>query len=331
MAANSFTSNSSPMNNRSQYIKFFRNLLILLVILFICDRAIGYVLEKQYYKQSHGDAQTGIYLLEHANDEVIIMGSSRASHHYNSTILEQETGLTTFNGGRDEMVISYIEAMLDQLYKRHKPKIVILDITPHEISDSHDIAVINQRVSTNLLPFLYKYPALANTIDYSDNYEVLKSKVSHIYPYNSQIAAIFQNAYTNLGHQTIKGYEPLYGTMDTANYKVSLFGAGYPQQYPVYKRYEDKLIETLNEAKDNGVKVIAIVSPFYFPLNDVGNNNSYKRMKVLFAENDIPFYDLSADSTYLQNPLLFRDDVHLNDSGAAIFTRQVSTIVKNIR
>jgi hypothetical protein len=317
------------VNNSSQYIKFFRNLAILIAILFICDRGIGYILGKQYYKQTHGDAQTGIYLLEHANEDVIIMGSSRASHHYNATLLERETGLTAFNGGRDEMVISYIEIMLDQLYKRNKPKFLILDITPHEISESHDIAVINQRVSTNLLPFLYKYPQLANTIDFSDNHEVLKSKISHIYPYNSQIAAILQNAYTNFGHKTIKGYEPLYGNLDPTHYTVSLFGNGYPQQYPVYKRYEDKLKETLNEAKNNGVKVIAIVSPFYFPLNNVDANNSYKRMKEIFAENNIPFYDFSADSTYLQNTFLFRDDVHLNDSGATIFSKQVSTIVKN--
>ncbi len=317
------------MNNSSQYIKFFRNIIILVVILFVCDRLIGYVLEKQYYKQTHGDAQTGIYLLEDAKEDIIIMGSSRASHHYNAEVLEQETGMTAFNGGRDEMVISYISSMLDVLYQRHKPKVLILDITPHEISESHDIAVINQRVSTNLLPFLYKYPQLGPTIDYSDNNEVLKSKISHIYPYNSQPAAILQNTYTNLGHKTIKGYEPLYGNLDPTNYKVSVFGAGYPQQYPVYKRYEDKLLETLQTAKDNGIKVIAIVSPFYFPLKNVDTNNSYKRMKEIFTSQNIPFYDFSADSTYLQNTFLFRDDVHLNDSGATLFSKQVSTFVKN--
>jgi hypothetical protein len=317
------------MNNNSQYIKFFRNIVLLIAILFACDRVIGYVLEKQYYKQKHGDAENGIYMLEHTTDDIIILGSSGASKHYNSALLEKETRLTTFNGGRDEMVISYIEAMLDVLYKRHKPKVLILDITPHEISESKDIAVINQRVSTNLLPFLYKYPQLGNTIDFSDNHEVLKSKISHIYPYNSQLAAILQNTYTNLGHKTVKGYEPLYGNLDPTHYTVSLFGSDYPQQFPVYKRYENKLQETLQTAKANGIKVIAIVSPFYFPLNNIDTNNSYRRMKEIFAEQNVPFYDFSADSTFLLNTYLFRDDVHLNDSGAAIFSRQVSTIVKN--
>ena len=111
MAGNLFISNSS-MNNSSQYILFVKKLLVLVLILFATDRLIGMLLEKTFYQQKRGDAQNTIHLVEEANEDLIIMGSSRASHHYRSDILEKETGLTTFNGGRDEMVITYIYATL---------------------------------------------------------------------------------------------------------------------------------------------------------------------------------------------------------------------------
>ena len=327
MAGNLFISNSN-MNNSSQYILFVKKLLMLVLILFATDRLIGMLLEKTFYQQKRGDAQNTIHLVEEANEDLIIMGSSRASHHYRSDILEKETGLTTFNGGRDEMVITYIYATLDLSFQRHKPKVLILDVTPHELSEDKTTALVNQRVSTNLIPFLYKYPRLAAVVDLSDNHELLKAKVSHIYPYNSLMGTILQNTYTSIGHSSQQGYEPLIGTLDSNISKSPQWGEDYPEQRPISETYEDYLLKTVQLAKASNVKVVAILSPFYFQL-PIDGNNSYKRMKQIFAREQIPFYDYSQNPVFLKNPLLFRDDVHLNDSGATVFSREIATIVKN--
>src|SRR5690606_35643039 len=106
---------------------------LLAVVLILSDRIIGLGLEHLFYRQTHGDDYTTLYALEKAKDDILVFGTSRASHHYNAKIIEEETGMACFNAGRDEMEIPYTEALLKAIVARHRPKMVILDIGPVEL------------------------------------------------------------------------------------------------------------------------------------------------------------------------------------------------------
>jgi hypothetical protein len=307
--------------------KILRRSLILLLILFAADRLLAIWLEKSFYRQKHGDDLVTIYTLEHTNDDMLILGGSRASHNYRLPDMEVQTGLSCFNGGRDNMGIVYIRAILNVVLQRHTPKVLVLDLTQFELEDFLNGHKLNiQRTSTALLPFAHRYPQLYPTIQLANKYEPLKAAISHVYPYNSLIGAIVQNTYTRLGHTSVKGYEPLSGHIDSANYKVPIWGASI-RDYPLLDENIQALKDVIAMAKAHHIRLIACISPYYFPLPSE-NTTGCRVLRQIISENGFELYDFSNHPAFLKHPALFEDDLHLNDSGAAIYSRMVADLVK---
>lgn len=300
--------------------------LLLLLIVAVADRTIGRWLERMFYKQTHGDDQTTIYTLEKANEDILVFGSSRASHHYVATDIEGGCKRSCFNCGRDNMSLTYINAVLPIIYARTSPKVVIIDILPTELEASPGNAESFQRIATVLLPFLHRYPALASTIELAGHAEYLKAKASAIYPYNSLVASIVQNAYTRMGHGTVNGYEALYGTIDSARYLTPTWKDFNTHNNPPDDILTEQLQHVIDLTKQHNTRLITIISPFYFKF-DFSQSKSLIKIKELLSKNQCELYDFSVDSHFLKKPLLFNDDVHLNDSGAHIFTSSIIDII----
>lgn len=306
---------------RQDVLRFFKNILLLGLIVVALDRAIGAGLERLFYRQRHGDDATTAYVIEKSREELLVFGSSRASHHYNTRMLAAASGLTAFNAGRDEMTITYTDALLPLIYKRYTPKVLLLEVLPTELSPK-DRAVIDQRIATVLLPFAHRYPELQGTIRLAGEGEIWKMRLSSIYAYNSLIGATLQNAYTRFGHQSEAGYEPLYQTVDPATYKQPIWG-----DFTKVKGVDTGRLHTMEHlirvTGDHGTRLVVVVSPLYFP-HPVAQNESFRAMADLLQQHHIPFYDFSGDKRFLLQPRLFNDDVHLNDSGATVFTRIIA-------
>ncbi len=303
-------------------LKLFKHIVLLLIILVVADRIIGSVLEHFLYKQHHGDDYITIQTLDSTTADIIILGSSRASHHYISDSIEQYTGLKTFNGGRDNMGIHYTKAIIAELLKRHRPKYIILDIIPYAyINDNqHNKKYFDVQTSV-LLPFANQHKGLYADISAISQEEVWKSKLIKSYAYNSLAGSIFQNTYTHMGHAQIKGYEPLSGKIDTANYHQQLFTFT-----PVEKGLDTNsftlLKQSLQLCNEHGVKAVICFSPFYY---------QYQPEKILVDEfmkiassYNCSVLNFSADSTFVKNPDLFYDELHLNNEGAGIFSKKIA-------
>lgn len=304
---------------RQQVLKLVIRTAILAVALILADRIVGAGLEYLFYQQTHGDDYTTLYALEKANDEVLIFGTSRASHHYNAKVFEEATGMSCFNAGRDEMEIPYTNALLEGILTRHKPQLIILDIGPMELAGEKQ--VVYERVAAALMPYTDKYPMFEPAVERAGEMELLKTKASKIYPYNSKIGSSIQNAYTNLGHLSEQGYEPLYKTIDTSIYKESIW-EDIDKNYPVREDYANILKGIINKAHNNGIELVVVISPFYFPY-DFSINDSYKKIQEITSEANVPMLDFSNDPEFTGQPMLFNDDIHLNDDGATIYTQKI--------
>ena len=307
--------------------KFFISSILFITLLFACDRVLGWWLEKTFYMQTHGDDLVSIHIAEQSREDVLILGGSRASHHYITDKIAQQTGMSCYNGGRDNMDVIYASAILDLVYQRYVPKVLILDVTPLELADTRERSMAIQRVSTALLPFSHKYPQLFSTVALANGLEPLKAQLSHIYPYNSLVGSIVQNTYTHLGHQTIKGYEPLAGHLDSANYTESVWGK-YIDNYPLNRICVGRLSAIIDAAKKHHVRLITVVSPFYFPF-EFSRNRSYLALKHTVEAAGYEFYDFSHATPFLKNPYLFKDDIHLNDSGANIYSKMIADLISS--
>lgn len=67
--------------------RFFFLLASLFAVLCILDYGIGKFLEYLYFNQKQGKLYNITYAIEKQTNDVIIMGSSRAMHHYNPDII----------------------------------------------------------------------------------------------------------------------------------------------------------------------------------------------------------------------------------------------------
>lgn len=305
---------------KQQVLRLIIKSAILLVVLLVADRLIGTWLEHLFYKQTHGDDYTTLYALNDTKDDVLIFGTSRASHHYNASIINEMTGLSCFNAGRDEMEIPYTNAVLEVVTQRYTPKVVILDIGPMELGGDKEL--LYERIGTVLTPYVTKYPDLESTIGKAGEMELFKIKASKIYRYNSKLGSAIQNAYTNLGHHSVMGYEPLYKTIDTTVYKKSIW-ENLGQNEELSNDYVATLEHIISFTKQHNIQLVLVISPFYFH-TDFSTNNSYRKIhEIAEAHPDVTLLDFSNNTEFTGQPMLFNDDVHLNDSGAAVYTRKV--------
>lgn len=303
-------------------IKLFKHILLLLIITVVADRLIGTLQEYIFYQQHHGDDYITIQVLDSTKAAVIIVGSSRASHHYISDSLEHYLGLSVFNGGRDNMGIHYTKATINEMLKRHKPKFIIFDVIPYAFLNNNQNASNYLDVQTSvLLPFANKHRGLYDDIGVISQAEVWKSKLIKMYAYNSLIGSTIQNSYTHIGHQQFNGYEPLSGKIDTANYHQPLF------TIPTIKEGIDShaftlLEESLQLCKDNGVIPVICFSPFYYPYHH--EKEIIQRFQVIATSFHCQLLDYSSDPTFTNNATLFYDELHLNKDGAAIFSKKIA-------
>ena len=98
-------------------------------MIMVADFVLGNTLKHLYFKVSSGLFQRTTFSIEENEAEVLIFGTSRANHHYDVKFIEQLTGLTAYNTGRDGNYIFYQTALLKSVLKRYRPKQVILDFT----------------------------------------------------------------------------------------------------------------------------------------------------------------------------------------------------------
>ncbi len=299
--------------------------LLLLAILVVADRLCGWGLSQLFFRQTHGDDSVTQYLLKDAREEIIILGASRASHHYDCRRIEAATGLSCFNGGRDNMPIQYAAAVLNIVYEHAHPKTVILDVIPTGLWPSQQADDALKQV---LLPFSVKYPTLADVICRKDQLERYKIKLSSIYPFNSTVGTAFQNTFTHMGHESIKGYEPLNSAIDPRYYKEPIWGNFTAGRQDLDTFCVQALKDIIMLTKKHNTRLIAIISPFYFPIA-FKENNSFIAIRDILKEHGCELYDFSHDPRFLMQPQFFQDDIHLNDSGAALFDESVISILNN--
>ena len=308
-------------------LRLLKNSFLLLLVLIACDQCIGFLLERTFYKQHHGDDYITLQVLDSSRADMIVMGSSRASHHYIPDTLFKQCGLSTFNGGRDNMGIHYTEAITAEMLKRYHPVCIVFDLIPYNfINDNQNNEKYFDIQTTCLLPFAHRHPGLYDFIGTIHPAEAWKGKLIRSYAYNSLAGSIFQNAYTKIGHNQVKGYEPLYGKIDSLHYGKQVY------RFQNIKNGIDtaafaRLQHCLSLCEQAHVKAIICFSPFYFPYHHEAA--LIARFQTMANQFHARIYDYSADPLFVKNADLFYDELHLNDSGATLFSKKLAGALRD--
>jgi hypothetical protein len=292
------------------------NLLLFGVIIFALDFIIGRTLRYFYFKESSGLHYRTTYSIDSTRANILVFGSSRANHHYVPEIFEDSLKMTYYNTGRDGINIFYELAVLKTILNRYTPKVIILDYTGEfaKDMDSYD------RLSS-LLPYYRSHKEIRDIIVLKSQFEKIKL-ISEIYPFNSQLLTIaIGNSEINKKRKPDnKGYVPLSNEWQA---KIDSIGT-----FTTYSIDSNKLLalkEFLNIAKKSRVNVFVIYSPIFQKFN---SKKEIDICREVCSFENVPFWNFSKDTLFLNHNKLFQDVGHLNHHGAVIFSKLVVDKIK---
>ena len=97
MAASLFISSSKLSIMNKGYLKFFKKLFILLVIMFAVDRVVGSIIEYYFKNEPMGDSASFAHAINEPKEDILVYGSSRAVHTYDPRVFTDTLGLSCFN------------------------------------------------------------------------------------------------------------------------------------------------------------------------------------------------------------------------------------------
>ncbi len=303
--------------------RLLKNLLIFIVILIVLDRGIGFLLEYAYKHQKLGSNAITTYAIEKSKEDILIFGSSRASHHYDSNIITDSTGLSAYNCGRDGTNIIYSAAILPEILERHNPKLIVLDLTLNEFSQE-EAASLNEMLPTMLLPYINTSKQIENTVLKVKPDEVYKAKISKIYAYNSLLTSIVMS-YMNADIKNVKGYQPLTGSR-LQNKKGKTNNEFKVIKYEKVDDYaRSRLVYFVQQVQSRNIPMIAVMTPMYTA--PFAATASMKEMEAILNKYHVPFYDYSTRPAFFKKEL-FHDNSHMNRTGATMFTDSLVPIIK---
>ena len=136
--------------------KYFLQRICFLLIIIVADHVSGHFLQYLYFSQKTGNKQNLNYSFADCKSDVIIFGSSRAQHHYDTKIFSDSLHMSCYNAGMDgghSILLSY--AQISVILKRYQPKLIIVEMSPEMVYHSVDYDKLKV-----LLPYVKKYPEL---------------------------------------------------------------------------------------------------------------------------------------------------------------------------
>ena len=298
--------------------RFITNILFFFATVTIVDFCIGYVGD---YFQTHakgGATRVLNDLVRKDKHDILILGSSRAHSHYDTPFLSDTLGIDVYNAGYDGngIVLSY--GILEMILDRYNPQLVIYDVEP-----SFDINVYkadnNNKRYLNLLKPYYRDNGIASIFKDISGEEWLKVH-SGMMRYNTRILS---TALDNIKGETpfCKGYKPLKGVYRPQEKFPLKENNGHYLVDSVKIEYMKKMIELTQSSQ---VPIIMVASPKYL----AESSSVFDPIKHVCSEYKIPFLDYYADGNFSQENELFNEPMHLNASGARLFSKILLNDIK---
>ena len=301
---------------------FFWKVFIVLGFLIILDKGLGAILQHYYFKIRHGEQGRTTYIIDSCNSETIILGSSRAAHHYVSPVFSEILHSTTYNAGKDKQRLRYSLALLYMIYRRYSPKQIILDLNPTAFEKNEN----GLDELSILLPYYSSHPEIRSILNERNRFECIKT-YSDLYRFNSlPLKILFNNLSSERDANESDGYVPLVIHKEL----IPQIPDSLPASQPVDSSIVNCFKKIIAIVKDHGSRLIVVVSPIYYKLP--GNLKTLEMAKTICANEQISFLDYSQSQQFLAHgPEMFLDMGHLNDSSAIIFSTLLSEDMRNLK
>ena len=296
---------------------FFLKLLALLLFLFTADRLGEKILYSFFSNAKYNQSREINYILNEVKSDVLIFGSSRASHHYIPSIISDSLKLSVYNCGHDGQCIYYHYCLLKMIKERYLPEIIILDLFYSELFVSANANLENIKLLTPFYGNDEDLDSLINSISPFEKYKM----TSKLYRYNSKLTDIFIDNFIKTDQNWENGYVPIFDEMKTVKYLKFSSVEQIVEQGKI--SYLEKFITF---CKENNIKLLLCVSPVHYICED---KEGFIPAQKIAEKHDVPILDHYCNSSFSKNNSLFKDETHLNHNGATIFSSIIRQEIKS--
>ena len=297
--------------------KFIFTILVSLLAIVLIDVVFGYACRYLSTHAKGGDTYAINLIANEANEDIIILGSSRAIHHYVPSIITDSLNMSAFNAGRDGNGIITMFGRLLMLTSRYTPKLVVFEVT-----SSFDIDKSDNHKYLDVLKRHYDKTGIDGMFASIDERECIKMN-SNLYRFNTSFIQLLSDNVLPMQMVLSDGYKPMYGKLTYEPKKKEVNKDVEVIWDPIKKMYFKKMVEL---CKEKNIKLIFAISPFY----GAPKKESYTPIIDFCKKNNIPLLNHYCDSSFIQNKDFFADPSHLNDDGAKFYSKIIASEVKTL-
>lgn len=300
--------------------QFVTKILLFFVLAAVIDIACGWAFNELRSKARGGQSFKNEYISNVCEDELLILGSSKAAHHYVSSVFRDSLGVSCYNAGEEGCGIIPAYMRYHLVCSRKKPKMVLYDLAP-AFDYYQDMGGYGKYLGI-VRPYADRLEVEKMYLDFSDELEKIRL-VSAMYRNNSKLIGNLKDMLSPAPE--LKGYEPLYGKMATQTTGTKTKVKEGTERAIDEKKlnYLERLIK---EAQSDGVKIVFIISPTIYDEGDL----DYKPAYDLCETYNVPMINNLNCGFLRENTDLFQDRVHLNDKGAILYSDYVVQQIKGL-
>lgn len=296
--------------------KFIARILVFFVVVAMIDIAFGYGMDYLFQNAKGGEIKETNNVCINNQYDIVVMGSSRAHHHYVPEILRDSLGMSCFNIGKNGNGIVLMYGFYKLIIDRYKPSLIIYDVSRFDIYE-----IAEDQKNTRYISMLKPYSNRAGVDEIFKSlswHEWIKT-YSNLYRYNSVFFEIVrQYQYPSSFYED--GYLKLEGSFEgnPKNMK-SQYGEKDALKLNLFNEFVSSTIE-------NDISLVCVLSPCY----GLDSSDAYDTIKKVCKLNNIPFLDYYSSTTLSQQKEFFEDQTHMNDKGARVFTNEIVKALDSI-
>lgn len=291
------------------FSRIFFIALLLVSIDLVFGQLFGFIRDHspdgRYYKAK--------YTLDEAQEDIIIIGSSRGERDYVPYLLEEAFNLSCWNASRGGQGLPYFRAVEEGIVKRYHPKLVIVNLE----ADILEHPPFYQEMGF-LRAFYKNHSDIQGVVNKISQNEKWKLK-SNLYAFNSSFYYLLRPyLFHDLdGKNSDKGWKPSYGIWEDPGFPFEVVN----DRKPLNKESVSEFETMVAHFNDQDIQLVFSIAPNYGEKTIMTSSLHY--IQEVAKNNDIPIFNFSADTTFITKAEDFIDIEHLNVDGAKLFTAKL--------
>lgn len=286
--------------------------IVFIALFIVADYGIGLLfntLQKRVSDYPIGNANAYLKAVNTIDEDIVIIGESRASCHFIPSVLEDSLKMTAINAATHGSSMTQQAAVIRMMLNRHVPILLLWEVNPMGLMDTWLDEELDGMM--DLAPF-YGVDSLSRSlICQRGEFEYIKM-LSQSYRNNNKLTDYLLILLKGKYNDLLKGYTRFPATGKHPSKKIVTYEEDLSQ---------DKLNlleETLKYIQKKECKVVLVSSP-QWGVSNLNETTQAKAFETLVDSLGIPYLNHRYDERFKCDSTYYKDVYHLNEKGATAY------------